>query len=212
MTIHRAVLTTKEIAETAHYFGAKKRNRYAIPVAGPLQLPEQALPIPPYALGVWLGDGHSYGSQITCHQDDLEIADHLRACGMEVEVKSKDKRVPHILTLKPRLPWPDNMCRRGHDMDVLGRHGNGQCAECGRQFAMQWKHGLPVDPVLEEGKPFSLRLREMGLAKDQKTPETGKHIPPAPCGAMATSWLSSASLRPASTMSAATGMASATLS
>ena len=67
MTIHRAVLTTKEIAETAHYFGAKKRNRYAIPVAGALQLPEQALPISPYALGVWLGDGHSYGSQITCH-------------------------------------------------------------------------------------------------------------------------------------------------
>jgi replicative DNA helicase len=73
MTIHRAVLTTQEIAETAHYFGAKTRNRYAIPVAGALQLPEQALPISPYALGVWLGDGHSYGSQITCHKDDLEI-------------------------------------------------------------------------------------------------------------------------------------------
>ncbi|WP_300585296.1 hypothetical protein [Marivita sp.] len=176
MTIHRAVLTTKEIAETAHYYGAKKRNRYAIPVAGALQLPEQALPIPPYALGVWLGDGHSYGSQITCHRDDLEIADHLHACGMEVEVTSKDRRFPHILTLKPTLPWPAHICRRGHDMNVLGRHGNGQCAECGRQFSMQWKHGSAVDPVLEEGKPFSLRLREMGLAKDRKTPETGKHI------------------------------------
>ena len=179
MTIHRAVLTTQEIAETAHYFGSKKRNRYAIPVAGALQLPEKALLIAPYALGVWLGDGHSYGSQITCHQDDLEIADHLRACGIEVEVKSKDKRVPHILTLKPMLPWPDNICRRGHNVDVLGRHGNGKCAECGRQFALAWKNGSAVDPVLEDWKPFSLRLREMGLAKDRKTPETGKHIPPA---------------------------------
>jgi len=67
MTINRAVLTTKEIAETAHYFGAKKRNRYAIPVAGPLQLPEQALPIPPHALGVWLGDAE-WLKQLTAEQ------------------------------------------------------------------------------------------------------------------------------------------------
>lgn len=96
---------------------------------------------------------------------------------MDVEVKSTDKRVPHILTLKPTLPWPDHICRRGHDMDVRGRHGNGQCAECGRQFSLAWKNGSAVDPVLEAWKPFSLRLREMGLVKGRKTPGTGKHIP-----------------------------------
>ena len=100
MTIHRAVLTTREIADTAHYCNTKKRNRYAIPVAGSLDLPDIDLPIPPYVLGVWLGDGHSYGSQITTRRDDLEIAEHLRACGMDVEVRAKDKRFPHILTLK----------------------------------------------------------------------------------------------------------------
>jgi phage terminase large subunit GpA-like protein len=173
------VLTTREIAETAHYYTDRKRNRYAIPVAGALELPEADLPIPPYVLGVWLGDGHSYGSQITAHEDDLEIADHLRGCGMAVEVKAKDKRFAHILTLRPTFPWPDHICRRGHDMNVVGRYKGGNCAECGRQFGMQWKHGASVDPVLPEAKPFSLRLRELGLIKSRKTPDTGKHIPPA---------------------------------
>ncbi len=179
MTTHRMVLTTREIVETAHYYGSKKRNRYAIPVAGALQLPDKDLPVPPYVLGVWLGDGHSYGSQITTHRDDLEIADHIRACGMDVEVKAKDKRFSHILTLKPTFRWPDQICHRGHDMDVLGRHGSGNCGECSRQFTARYQHGRPVDPVLSEAKPFSLRLRELGLTKNRKTPATGKHIPPA---------------------------------
>jgi phage terminase large subunit GpA-like protein len=133
--------------------------------------------IPPYVLGIWLGDGHSYGSQITCHRDDLEIADHLRSCGMAVEVSAKDKRRPDVLTLKPTVPWPAHVCRRGHDQNRLGRHANGNCAECGRQFSLRWKNGSPVDPVLEEVKPFSQRLRDLGLVKDRKTLGTGKHIP-----------------------------------
>lgn len=173
------VLSTKEIAETAEYQTDRRRNRYAIPVAGGLQLPEADLPIPPYVLGVWLGDGHSYSSQITTHCDDLEIADHLRASGMEVEVTAKDKRFPHILTLKPSLSWPKHICRRGHDVDVVGRHAGGICAECGRQFTRRHLHGHPVDPILPNWTPFSLRLRQLGLIKARKSPETGKHIPQA---------------------------------
>ena len=62
--------------------GRKHRNRYAIPVAGALELARRRAPRRiPTCSGSWLGDGHSYGTQITAHRDDLEIADHIRACG-----------------------------------------------------------------------------------------------------------------------------------
>ena len=83
VTYHPASLTTREIAETCHYGNRRTRDRYAIPVAGALELPEITLPIPPYVLGVWLGDGHSTSTRITAHKDDLEIADHLRAAARQ---------------------------------------------------------------------------------------------------------------------------------
>lgn len=53
--IHSATLTTEHIAAT---FKNGNRNVYAIPVAQPLDLPDAALPIAPYTLGAWLGDGN----------------------------------------------------------------------------------------------------------------------------------------------------------
>lgn len=37
-----------------------------------LEFDEKELPIDPYTLGVWLGDGTSRSAQITCHKDDME--------------------------------------------------------------------------------------------------------------------------------------------
>ena len=52
------VLPVTEIAD-----GVAEGKRYRVPVAGPLQLPAVELPIDPYVLGAWLGDGkHSDGS------------------------------------------------------------------------------------------------------------------------------------------------------
>ena len=139
---HSAILSTREIAESVTIDWRKPRNRYAIPVAGALDLPDADLPVHPYLLGAWLGDGHSYGTQITAHRDDLEIADHIRACGYNVAVEPKDHRRPQVMTLTPSIPSPPNLCRRGHDMEKRGRYPQGQCAECCRQSAMRWKRGL----------------------------------------------------------------------
>jgi hypothetical protein len=46
---------------------------HRVPVAGPLDLPEADLPIDPYLLGCWLGDGHRRGGQITKGRDLFEI-------------------------------------------------------------------------------------------------------------------------------------------
>jgi hypothetical protein len=68
-------------------------NKHSIPVAGALQLPDAALPVPPYALGAWLGDGNSHGARITVGADDAEeTMGLLRQCGIESNDGRKDPR------------------------------------------------------------------------------------------------------------------------
>jgi replicative DNA helicase len=67
----RKVTTTEEL-----------RSHHAVVNTRPLDLPEQELPLPPYALGVWLGDGHSTGARITTA--DPEIVVYLEADGARV--------------------------------------------------------------------------------------------------------------------------------
>ena len=67
--------------------GAGPRHRYAIDCCAPAELPEQDLLIPPYVLGVWLGDGSSIMNHVSVHEDDAEIADHLSACGVDAQFR-----------------------------------------------------------------------------------------------------------------------------
>lgn len=60
---HTLVLTTAELAATYRTRGVQ--SRYAVPLAAPLQLPAQPLPLDPYLLGLWLGDGSSHYGAIT---------------------------------------------------------------------------------------------------------------------------------------------------
>ncbi|HYY89933.1 MAG TPA: LAGLIDADG family homing endonuclease, partial [Chloroflexota bacterium] len=70
-----SLLTTEQIAESLRVTAAGRSN-HAIPVAGPLALPEAKLPVDPYFLGAWLGDGNSRSSQITTADPEVlcEIA------------------------------------------------------------------------------------------------------------------------------------------
>jgi predicted phage terminase large subunit-like protein len=57
-------------------------RNHAIQVAGPLRYPDADLPIDPYVLGAWLGDGDSRDAGFT--SNDPEILDHIRAAGYRV--------------------------------------------------------------------------------------------------------------------------------
>lgn len=50
--------------------------------AAPLRLPERELPVDPYLLGLWLGDGSTKSGELTI--GDAEIWDELKARGFEV--------------------------------------------------------------------------------------------------------------------------------
>jgi Rad3-related DNA helicase/serine/threonine protein kinase len=64
------LVTTEQMAATLTA-GAARRANHAIAAASPLNLPDADLPIEPYFLGVWLGDGRSYSNQITTADPDL---------------------------------------------------------------------------------------------------------------------------------------------
>ena len=83
------ILTTSEmLADFAHVRkdGNGTEYKYRVPMNGPVEYTEKDLPIDPYTFGVWLGDGSSAGSLVTCSDDDKEEMMRLvSACGHHVE-------------------------------------------------------------------------------------------------------------------------------
>lgn len=73
------VRTTRQIVESLRTRGG--RANHAIPVASAIQTPTADLPIDPYILGLWLGDGTSRSGQITTA--DREVVAALAAAGFE---------------------------------------------------------------------------------------------------------------------------------
>lgn len=57
---HGATVTTEQIRGSLHVRG---QANHAVPLTAPLDLPAADLPIDPYVLGAWLGDGHSTASR-----------------------------------------------------------------------------------------------------------------------------------------------------
>ena len=78
-----------------------KRNRYVLPVASAIKCEEKILPIPPYILGYWLGNGNSYSAQVTCHTDDAhELGKIMSAYWPDLEVRQIDVRSPNTSNIK----------------------------------------------------------------------------------------------------------------
>lgn len=74
------VRTTKELRETLR---SKDRCQWYIPNARAIQHADANLPIDPYVLGAWLGDGRSSGPSLTFHIDDRQVYDEcVRRSGL----------------------------------------------------------------------------------------------------------------------------------
>ncbi|WP_396344956.1 replicative DNA helicase [Haloechinothrix sp. LS1_15] len=75
------VRTTEEIAATLRCETADRGANHSVTNCLPLDLPERDLPLPPYVLGAWLGDGSTADARFTT--GDPEIACHIEAEGID---------------------------------------------------------------------------------------------------------------------------------
>src|SRR5205085_5680409 len=76
-----SVRTTEEIAASLRVRGEVNHH---VALTAPVGYPPRALPIDPYVLGVWLGDGTSTKAEITCSPQDSEVLRHIEAAGYQV--------------------------------------------------------------------------------------------------------------------------------
>ena len=101
-------LATKDILhklETENW--RKNGNLPLLPSLSPLQYPEHTLPIDPYVLGVWLGDGGSHGASIGCSYADMPaMRAQVEACGYETTTNPKFQQF-NVLGLHARLKEAD---------------------------------------------------------------------------------------------------------
>lgn len=81
-----AVKTTKQIADTL--FCRKERN-HRVQVTKAIACAPPSLPISPYVLGVWLGDGTSASAQLTCDVKDKQIVEELAKEGQPAVLLSE---------------------------------------------------------------------------------------------------------------------------
>ncbi len=77
------------INENSNSKHPQAKYNHRVDFSGPLNLPERDLPIKPYTLGVWLGDGDSDNSRITCAFKDIETIENIKRDGYPITQNKK---------------------------------------------------------------------------------------------------------------------------
>ncbi len=178
-----AVRTTREIAETLRCATADRRLNHSVVNAQPLQGGVAELPVPPYTLGAWLGDGTSAAAQIT--SADPEIVMRIEAEGL-IARPSQSAKYRYQLLLPEGSPPAERVCivcgatfvPHTSQVRTCGRSCGGRarfmsdpvpaprCAECGGRSC-----GLRLCQKCRNAKgTLQARLRTLGVLGD-------KHIP-----------------------------------
>ncbi|MFA6135013.1 MAG: LAGLIDADG family homing endonuclease [Phycisphaerae bacterium] len=100
-----SILTTDAIIERGvEVPGTRSRsafNRFSVLAPLPVEYPEAELPVHPYVLGCWLGDGAEASGVIS--KPDIEMFDRIRSFGYEVPAPYADGLSRNIKSLLPGL-------------------------------------------------------------------------------------------------------------
>jgi replicative DNA helicase len=183
--VHEPMKTTEQIAATLRVT-ADGRPNHSVVTAQPLELPDAALPLPPYVLGVWLGDGHSASARFT--SADPEIVTLIEAEGIlaprqagrylyGLRLPSRPQEPTHrecVVCGKSFRPLTSQVrtCGRvcGGKSRGLAASADPKCPQCGGRFTgLTPGSGMCAACMKERGSLQAL-LRSLGVLGN-------KHIP-----------------------------------
>lgn len=152
------VLTTAEILADLHTVrpNGQRRNNWAIPVAGALDLPEADLPISPYVLGLWLGDGSSASATITMGDEDkVELCRYIADEGVDFAEK---RYGAWSIRLDP------------YQSDGSHCRGYATAAEYARARYRHLRHGEPFNDLLDRRPTMHSKLTALGVLNNKHVP------------------------------------------
>ncbi|MFF5071550.1 replicative DNA helicase [Micromonospora olivasterospora] len=184
---HDGAVTTEHIAATLRH-PTDGRLNHAVENTRPLVLPAQDLPVEPYTLGAWLGDGTTAGSSFTTA--DPEILTFIESDGYVVE--SSVTRYRYSIRLPKAPPLANRECvvcgtrftPEGPGVWACGRSCGGKsrglvdasarahCSFCGRPFKYMSGASRSCQTCRSARGSFTGLLRSAGVLGN-------KHIPPA---------------------------------
>ncbi|MFD5214175.1 replicative DNA helicase [Microbacterium sp. NPDC058345] len=172
------IVTTEQMRATLTV-GGEERANHSIRNAAPLHADEADLPIPPYALGAWLGDGHSAGARLTSETGEIPaliaregvraeargnmlyalkvptrtlLVRNCEVCGTEFTA-----RHPHVRTCG-RVCGPKN---KGAHPERLS------CPECGERYSGEAQR---CARCYQDHGSFTALLRKLGVLGDKHVP------------------------------------------
>lgn len=166
----KKILSSQEIF---NYLQSTKHPLLKVRKGQATQTAKIELPIDPYILGYWLGDGSSAAAHISCGVQDI---DHLKAeikkAGFSMATHKRKENFLISLTGREK----ENHCKRGHSLEIFGslrydklRNKNyTSCLKCERQLSKK-KRGGEVPSynnfyVVE-------KLRNLGVLNNKHIPE-----------------------------------------
>jgi phage terminase large subunit GpA-like protein len=134
----REVSTEEMAAEVIIPRQPRKASRYRIACTKPLELPNVVLPVEPYTLGVWLGDGNAHSAQITGLLSD-GMDQLLRATGTDARViRCTPTGVATVQVGRATRLALRAECRRGHRLEGANLSPYG-CRRCKTMRAVATK-------------------------------------------------------------------------
>lgn len=114
------VMSTEAMAQRKLFSGG--RAQFQLPIAGPLRFPYADLPMDPYVLGAWLGDGSTTKPCITHSPADKAVVEEVARRGYEVSAVCTHKTTGCLTTYfsGPRPGVPGRMSRELRELGLLG--------------------------------------------------------------------------------------------
>ena len=140
-------------------------------LAAPFDAPSVELPVNPYALGVWLGDGCHTTGTVTAHRDDAPLmVANLQLEGQVVLVREATPGDHTDARRTITVSYDRGCCPRGHTRPRGTRTVSARCVTCASLFYLARRDGTAMPP--RSNMSFVARLKAAGVWKAKHIPES----------------------------------------